>query len=361
MQLAGIGLKAAVLYSQLHDAGGCLKVATTAGSGEILCVNLRINPDSEEPAIVQSVTQFAVDEAHHSFSGTEMRLSVPCPATIAEVEDAADCLAMYFQSLGYTLPPFVSVKFSFDVGEVSTLVELLHNEEPVDRFAAELGVSDGDIKFENQANDRFTASCMGVLMSSQSASEPTAIEICLLRYVNHVPLLNAEDLLICGIACGTSSPSIWKRYGLRCRPTSSHLVDQFVATPVRPGANSSDVASRLIVAVDVCHRGSDASVKFGSMRKTHVDKSYARQVQVCMAALLRQFEESGRLLTPAQRQLEQLSSEFAPLIARAAVGILNTARTPSQPNACVHHVVDEPTVVRQLQRVLHHQTAFSSR
>lgn len=358
---AGVGLKAAVLYSQLFDSDACLRVATTSSSTEILCVNLQINPDSEEAAVIQSVAHFAVNENHQRFSGTEMRLTVPCPDNPMEIEDVADRLAMYFQSLGYTLPPFVSVTFSLEVGGTSTLVELKHNQEPVDRFIAELGASEEEVVFEYQETDELSVSCMGVLKTSEPSSQPTQVDVCLLRYVNHVPLLNMEDFYVCGITCGVAAQKTWKRYGLRCRETSTPLVNQLVATPVRPTDKNTENRALLIVAVDVCGRASSEGMKYSSMRKTRIDKGYARHAQSCFAAMLRQFEDSGRLLTPQQQQLEQLTSEFAPLIAHAALTIIGQSHGASDLAELNNNIPDEGTIVRRLQRALHHQASLSSR
>uniref|UniRef100_H3GI18 Uncharacterized protein n=1 Tax=Phytophthora ramorum TaxID=164328 RepID=H3GI18_PHYRM len=137
----GVGLKAAVLYSQLHTSDASLKITTTSNSDGILHVQLRIDPDSEETAVVKKVTHFVVNEDHQHFSGTEMRLSIPCPGSTADIENAADVLALYFQSLRYTAPPFVGVQFSFDVGEGSDTrrqVEVLaHQAATVQRRTAE--------------------------------------------------------------------------------------------------------------------------------------------------------------------------------------------------------------------------------
>lgn len=128
-----------MLYSQLSVPDACLKITTTSSSDGILYVQLRIDPDSEETAVVKKVAHFVVDEEHQHFSGTEMRLSIPCPGDTHNIESAADSLALYFQSLRYTAPPFVGVQFDFDVGEVSISVVCQHGEESIDRFATELG------------------------------------------------------------------------------------------------------------------------------------------------------------------------------------------------------------------------------
>lgn len=334
---------------------------TTSSSTEILCVNLQINPDLEEAAVVQSVTHFSVDEIHQCFSGTEMRLTIPCPDSLTEVEDAVDHLAMYFQSLGYTLPPFVSVTFSVEVSETSTLVELKHGLEPVDRFIAELGAQEDEVVFEYQEADEFSVSCMGVLKPSKLASQPTHVDVCLLRYVNHVPLLNMEDLFVCGITTGVAAHKTWKRYGLRSRETSTPLVTQLVAAPVHPADKSSpEDRALLVVAVDVCSRVDGHGIKYSSMRKTRVDKSYARPTQACFAAMLRQLEAAGRLLTPQQQQLEQLTADFAPLIARAALAITSQSHGAPVPGVASSSASDEAAVVRRLQRALHHHHASLS-
>jgi hypothetical protein len=360
---AGVGLKAAVLYSQLFDNNASLRVVTTSSSTEILCVNLQINSNSEEAAVVQSVAHFSVDESHQRFSGTEMRLTIPCPESLAEVEDAADQLAMYFQTLGYTLPPFVSVTFSFEVSETSTLVELKHGHEPVDRFIEELEAhEEEEVVFEYQETDEFSVSCMGVLKLSEQASQPAQVDVCLLRYVNHVPLLNMEDLFVCGITTGVAAQKTWKRYGLRCRETSTPLVTQLVAAPVSPADKSSpEDRALLVVAVDVCSRVDGHGIKYSSMRKTRVDKSYARPTQACFAAMLCQLEAAGRLLTPQQQQLKQLTADFAPLIARAALAITSQPCEAPPPDVVRSRTPDEAVVVRRLQRALHHQASLSSR
>ena len=87
-----------MLYSQLQATDACLKIVTTSNSDGILYVQLCIDPDSDETAVVKKVAHFVVDEDHQHFSGTEIRLSVPCPQDMLELQSAADTLALCFQS-----------------------------------------------------------------------------------------------------------------------------------------------------------------------------------------------------------------------------------------------------------------------
>ncbi|RLN44653.1 hypothetical protein BBJ28_00018361 [Nothophytophthora sp. Chile5] len=367
----GVGLKAAVLYSQLHADDACLKIATTSNSEEILYVQLRIDPDSEETAVVQKVAHFIVDEDHQCFSGTEMRLSIPCPEKITEVEDAADVLALYFQSLRYTAPPFLAVQFKFDVGGINTSVECHHQEEPIDRFVADLGASADDILYVYQEKELYSISCMALLVGNLELGHASDIEICLLRYANHVPLISGESVFLCGITKGISSNKLWKKYGLRCLRASSHLVNQLVASPVRASTSlkeeDQDEPIRLVIAVDICvtDSGTKGGLKYGSMRKSTLDSCYVGGVQTCCQFVLQQLAEAGRLCTPKQFQDQDLVTNFAPLLANAVAAIANRAQVASRKSAMEmpcpddQRAFDEEAILLKLQEVLllHQQNA----
>ncbi|KAF4319838.1 hypothetical protein BBO99_00004923 [Phytophthora kernoviae] len=191
-----------MLYSQLHAPDTCLKITTTSKSNGILHVQLRIDPDSEETAVVRKVAHFVVNEDHQEFSGTEMRLSIPCPKDILDVESAADVLALYFQSLRYTAPPFVGVEFKFDVASVTTSVDCPHQEEPIDRFVDDLGAGAGNILYAHHDEKLTSISCVALMLGDTKPDRPSEIEICLLRYANHAPLINGDDFFLCGITKG---------------------------------------------------------------------------------------------------------------------------------------------------------------
>lgn len=129
------------------------------------------------------------------------------------------------------------------------------------------------------------------------------IEICLLRYANHAPLINGEDFFICGISKGVKSCKLWKKYGLRCQRSSSHLVNQLVATPLRASATQltgkADARTRLVLAIDISVAGSEHSsgLKYGNLKKSTLDACYADGVQTCCRLILQQLAEAGRLCT----------------------------------------------------------------
>lgn len=329
----GVGLKAAVLYSQMHASDACLKITTTSNSDGILYVQLRIDPDSEETAIVKKVVHFVVTEAHQHFSGTEMRLFIPCPHGSLEIESAADTLALYFQSLRYTAPPFIRVQFNFEVGEISTSVECQHKEEPLDRFAVDLGVSADDFLYATHQQDFVSINCVALMLGNMEPNIQTNIEICLLRFANHTPLINGEDFFLCGITKGVSSYKVWKRYGLRCQRTSSHLVNQLVAAPLRaptgPKVERPDQPVRLVLAIDICTVRSAVSnsIKHRSLRKSTLDACYTNGVQSCCRSILKQLAEAGRLSTPQQQQDYDLVETFAPLIAQSLAAIVRQSQT----------------------------------
>ncbi|CEG38282.1 dna topoisomerase vi subunit b [Plasmopara halstedii] len=328
----GVGLKAAMLYSQMHLSEACLKITTTSKSNEILYVQLRIDPDSEETAIVKKVAHFVIDEEHQHFSGTEMRLFIPCPQSQSAIESAADMLALYFQSLRYTAPPFVRVHFTFDVGETCTSVDCQHKKEPLDRFAEDLGVSVDDVLYAIHEEDSVSISCVALMFGDMDPIIRNNIEICLLRFANHTPLINGEDIFLCGIAKGITSSQVWKRYGLRCQRTSSHLVNQYIASPLRAptGRNIDhlDHPIRFVLAVDVCIAGdvSSSSIRHGNLKKSTLDVCYADGVRTCCQFILRQLAKAGRLSTPQQQQDRNLVENFAPLIAQSLAAIVKQSR-----------------------------------
>ncbi|KAL4111650.1 hypothetical protein PRIC1_003328 [Phytophthora ramorum] len=360
----GVGLKAAVLYNQLHTSDASLKITTTSNSDGILHVQLRIDPDSEETAVVKKVTHFVVNEDHQHFSGTEMRLSIPCPGSTADIENAADVLALYFQSLRYTAPPFVGVQFSFDVAEVCASVECRHREEPIDRFVADLGATADDIVYAVHDEELVSISCVALMLGDMESNGQSDIEICLLRYANHAPLVNGEDFFICGLTKGVSSWKTWKKYGLRCRRTNSRLVNQLVATPLRASAGKGDEDAddpiRLVLAVDIgiAESADSTTLKYGTLKKSTLDACYADGVQTCCRSVLQQLAEAGRLCTPQQQQDQDLVENFAPLIAKSLSAIAKQAQV-GQPSDCEPTRRDsssdhfnEELILEELQAVL---------
>ncbi|CAH0481695.1 unnamed protein product [Peronospora belbahrii] len=322
----GVGLKAAMLYSQLQSSDACLKLVTTSNSDGILYVQLCIDPDSEETAVVKKVAHFVVDEDHQQFSGTEMRLSVPCPRDTLELISAADTLALYFQSLRYIAPPFVGVQFNFDVKEISTSVECLHGEEPIDRFVADLGESADDILYAVHDEEFFSISCVALMLGEVEIGVESDMEVCLLRFANHAPLINDEDFFVCGTTKGVCTAKLWKKYGLRCHRTSSYLMNQLVASPLRAASRHDDgnvEPARLVLAIDVCVIGSsaDTGIKYGGLKKSTLDACYTDGVQTCCRAILQQLAEAGRLCTPQQRQDHDLIDNYAPMIAKSLAKI----------------------------------------
>ncbi|CAI5741008.1 unnamed protein product [Peronospora destructor] len=325
----GVGLKAAMLYSQLQASDACLKIVTTSNSDGILYVQLCIDPDSEETAVVKKVAHFVVDEDHQQFSGTEMRLSLPCPQDIVELESVADTLTLYFQSLRYIAPPFLGVQFNFNVGEISTSVKCLHGEEPIDRFVADLGKSADDILYAVHDEKFASISCIALMLGKVELSNESDIEVCLLRFANHAPLINGDDFFLCGTTKGVCAGKLWKKYGLRCKKTTSHLMNQLVASPLRAATRLKDEGadtSRLVLAVDICVTAKGTGIKYGGLKKNTLDICYADGVQTCCRAILQQLAETGRLCTPHQRQDYDLVENCAPLIAKSLAAIVKQSQ-----------------------------------
>ncbi|KAG6968558.1 hypothetical protein JG688_00005754, partial [Phytophthora aleatoria] len=361
----GVGLKAAMLYSQIHANDACLKITTTSKSDGILHVQLRIDPDSEETAVVKKVAHFVVDENHQHFSGTEVRLSIPCPEDIMEVESAADTLALYFQTLRYTAPPFVSVQFNFEVGEISTSVECQHKDEPIDRFAADLGANADDILYAVHDEELVSVSCAALMLGDMDPSGQSDIEICLLRYANHAPLISGEDFFLCGITKGVSSWKVWKKFGLRCKRTDSHLVNQLVASPLRASTGrkieDADGPTRLVLAIDVCVAGYavNSGIKYATLKKSTLDACYTNSVQTCCRSILHQLAEAGRLSTPRQQQDHDIIENFAPLIAKSLAAIVKQSQadqtsdtgSPQHDSSPQDHF-NEELILQELQGVL---------
>ncbi|KAI9984705.1 hypothetical protein PInf_006074 [Phytophthora infestans] len=335
------------------------QITTTSKSDGILHVQLRIDPDSEETAVVKKVAHFVVDENHQHFSGTEMRLAVPCPEDTLEVERAADTLALYFQTLRYTAPPFVSVQFNFDVGEVSTSVECRHKEEPLDRFAADLRARADDILYAVHDDEFASISCAALMLGDTKPGGRSDIEVCLLRFANHTPLVNSEDFFLCGITKGVCSWKVWRKYGLRCQRTDSHLVNQLVARPLRASTGrkieDADEPIRLVLAIDVCATGVsvNSGIKYATLKKSTLDAGYATSVQTCCRSILQQLAESGRLSTPQQQQDHDILENFAPLISKSLAAIVKQSQAGRA--ASLEHDRDhfnEELILRELQGVL---------
>jgi DNA topoisomerase VI subunit B len=353
-----------MLYSQLHADDACLKITTTSSSDGILYVQLRIDPDSEETAVVKKVAHFVVAEDHQRFSGTEMRLSVPCLDDAVDVESAAEALTLYFQSLRYTAPPFVGVQFNFDVG---VSVEFQHREEPIDRFAADLGASADDVLYAVHDEGCVSISCIALMLGDIAPGGLSDIKICLLRYANHAPLINGEDFFLCGSTKGVSSWKVWKKYGLRCKRESSRLANQLVATPLRAPnrqeAEDANEPARLVLAIDICASNATSAngLKYGSLKKSTLDSCYAGGVQTCCRAILQQLADAGRLCTPQQHQDQDLVENFAPLIAKSLAAIVKQSQVgqpvdiePPQCEASPPDHFNEELILRELQAVLRH-------
>lgn len=321
-----------MLYSQRYIEQACLRIVTTSSSTEILYVQLRIDSKSEEPAVVKRLTQFVLDEEHHQFSGTEMRLSLPCPTSETQLEQAADTLATYFQSARYTLPAFLGVEFSFDVGGVSTQVSCTRGEEPIDRFTADLGTDIEDVVYVQVSKKGFSINCMAVMPGSNELARPGDIEICVLRFANHVPLLSTDDIVLCGITKGILCKHTWRKFGLRCQPTSRHLVNQLVATPLRSAVGGQDSdkpqSRQLVIAIDVCS-STGSTLKYGCLRKSALDGCYSESVRACCQSALQQLVDRGVLRTPQQCRDDDLLMNLAPLVANAVVNIASRSMASS--------------------------------
>lgn len=369
-----------MLYSQQYIDRACLKIVTTPSSSEILYAQLRIDPASEEPAVVKTLTQFVVDEAHHRFSGTEMRISLPCPSLTIDVEQVADTLAVYFQSSRYTLPPFLSVEFCFDVGEVSTRVDFAHVDEPIDRFIADLGANIEDIVYTHDSKRYFSVTCMALMPGDKEFQDPGDIEICVLRYANHVPLVNAEDIYLCGITKGVLDKCVWKKFGFRCRRSGTHLVNQLVASPLRSSSKviqEGETRRQLVLAIDICSNGADGSdatggaLRYGCLKKSTLDRCYSDAVRICCRSVLQQLVDQGVLRTPQQCRDDDLITHFAPLIASAVVSIAkhsmwSSPLPPTKPEPGILRTQESKSgdveeVTSHLQRLLRDDIGYKTR
>ncbi|OQR92757.1 hypothetical protein ACHHYP_03222 [Achlya hypogyna] len=310
----GVGLKAALLYSQQHvdDARGGLKITTTLDSHEVYFSKLLIDADApaDSTSIVQSSQQFAISEEHQPFSGTEVRLHLPCPDS-ASLADALSTLHAYFVALRYTIGSSLSVEL---VCDLPTPLHVLHPNSPMnplDRLLHDHDCNYADIAHVDMDFPGYHVNLVALLQPTPAHG----LRAHLYRYVNHVPLLPDASCTITATVFGSGS---WKRLGYRCTPAGStacalHRTSDAPAT--------DDGGCELVVAVDLSATG--GPVKYRSLTKTGVDECYASGLRASFAAALDRLRAlaPARFTPLAEQRSQRVVAEYVPLIATALVAI----------------------------------------
>ncbi|EQC30384.1 hypothetical protein, variant [Saprolegnia diclina VS20] len=319
----GLGLKAALLYSQEHVAAshGGLQVTTTLHSREIHSTKLYIDTAaSNASAVLAETKQFAISEAHEAFSGTEVRLHLPLPDPAA-LDDAMRVLSPYFSALRYSIASdlAVDVVVSSDLGQPVHLQHVPTPLDPIDRFLCDVGSAyDGIVHVEDTIGDV----CINVLahvrpLVSASASDE-GMPLHVYRYGNHVPLLDDGDLSQCAISSVILRSSLWKPLGFKCALRGR----AFVLT--RPGLDAEDdVAFELVLVVDVA----TTALKYCSLTKTSLDRTYEDGIDRVLVAGLEKLQalHPHRLTPLSLLRGHRAYTEYVPLIATAVTAMVQAS------------------------------------
>jgi hypothetical protein len=331
----GVGLKAAMLYAQQHVENSCMKVTTTVSSSQIMYIELLMDSKKEDSAVVRNMAYFTVGENHQRFSGTEVKLRLPNLSSDSDCQDAAHILAIYFQSLRYVLPSSVGFQVQFEIASIEFEIGTLAGD-PVDRFIGDFECSDDDLVYAEKDGNGFTVSGMGLILPTHEdlrelcPASLTAVEICLLRFANHVPMLVCDDFFTCGITKAIANKRLWKQHRFQCEQvtmdtlSNSETVTHFRLAPQMAGTPNQlkDIRlQRLVLAVDVSAT-CESTVRYKTLRKSSLDSSYFDSVSEVMKSLVAELVDKRILQTPRVLNHSGLFNEYVPLIAQAVSGIV---------------------------------------
>ncbi|KAF0700593.1 Aste57867_8929 [Aphanomyces stellatus] len=318
----GVGLKAALLFSQIHvkDVDACLKVTSTLNSEEFYYAELAIDPEApqHDSALIRKSKHFRVSEDHKSFSGTEIRLQLPRPE---DLHEALRVMMYYFDNLRYSLGSSISVEFACDLlGFDHCHMNCTSSLEPLDRFLEEFQSSYDSLAHVDLHCESFHVNCLAVApyLDETELDGKCAVTIHLLRYANHVPLLPDMDLHNCAITSSLQN-SNWKSFGYKCISGDS------IYAPLRLvplACEESREAVNLIVAVDVdtCNE----ITKFSSLKKTSLESDYQTGVSSCISLMLDQLPTLYPTLFERTSREDRIAT-YAPLISNAVASILAQA------------------------------------
>ncbi|KDO30569.1 hypothetical protein SPRG_04470 [Saprolegnia parasitica CBS 223.65] len=319
----GLGLKAALLYSQEHVAAshGGLQVTTTLDSREIHSTKLYIDTTaSDASAVIAETKQFAISEDHEAFSGTEVRLHLPLPDP-ASLVDALSVLSPYFSALRYSIASDLAVDFvvSSDLGQPMHVQHAPTLLDPIDRFLCDVGSAYDDIVHVEDNIGDVRVNVLAHVRPLPSVSSDDGIPLHVYRYGNHVPLLDDGDLAQCAISTALLRSSLWKPLGFKCTLSDRRFMLQ------RPGLDTDDDgAFALLLVLDVA---ADA-LKYCSLTKTSLDRTYEDGIHRVLAAGLEKLQalHPHRLTPLSLLRGHRAYTEYVPLIATAVTAMVQASR-----------------------------------
>lgn len=282
--------------------------------------------------------------------------------TTEELEEAADCLALYFQSLRYTLPIHFGVHFSFELLESQISVIFEKNmQTPMERFQRDFAVDFEDILYKEILHNGFRVNCVACMCPPNVfVSE---FDVTLLKFGDHKPLLHTDECTLCGVSSAIALKALWQRYGLVCEANkqSKSLVKQFHVRPQFRVAFSrnSDVREQghLVIAIDVSALDKDSSgleshLHFRDLWKSTLDHSYTASVKECVASILQQLIEAGHMQTSRQSRRNVVLREFIPLISEAVSTISRIANEDTAYDSNDKPIIDTESLTQKLQKLI---------
>lgn len=208
-----MGLKAVTLYSQMHHPHGCLRITTVACGRNIRYVRLHIDPDTQD-VVMDEIVEYHLDKNHQQWAGTELRLVFPLPDSKNALENALDKVMLYFQCLCYNAPSECAIEFHAALNGQLAEVAYDADDDPINRFADDLGVHVEDVVFAESVLNNSTVNAMAVM--TFVGDDSTVTDISVLRYANHSPLLAQSDIHTCAIMKAIGCQQFWRMLGLQC-------------------------------------------------------------------------------------------------------------------------------------------------
>nr|CCA26543.1 conserved hypothetical protein [Albugo laibachii Nc14] len=282
--------------------------------------------------------------------------------TVEELEEIADGLALYFQSLRYTLPIQIGVCFSFEL--LDPPISVVFEEEmqtPIHRFQKDFAIEIEDILYKEIRHDDFRVNCLACMCPPKAFI--SEFDVTLLKFGDHKPLLHTDECTLCGVSSAISHKSLWQRYGLVCEANSKSksLVKQFHVKPQCRVTFSRNLDEKqrghLIVAIDVSTVSKDScglgsQLRFRDCWKSALDQAYTNPVKECVASILQQLIEAGHMQTSRQIRQNIVLQEFIPLISEAVTTISRIANEDTEYEWNGQPIIDSETLTRELQNLI---------